>query len=79
MSTEGNGVLIRLAPIDSPLDESSWDDWLTFTEIETCLIVTFITINKTVIVDNTDNQIEYIKINPLNLKPTKTIRVKQEN
>jgi hypothetical protein len=60
------------------LDESSWDDCLTFAEIEGCLMVTCVTINKSVMVDDTDNQIEYIKTNPLNLERTSTIRVKQE-
>jgi hypothetical protein len=31
-------------------------------------MVTFVTINKTVMVDDTDNEIEYIKTNPLNLE-----------
>jgi len=42
-------------------------------------MVTFVTINKTVMVDDTDNGIEYIKTNPLNLERTSTIRVKQED
>jgi len=41
-------------------------------------MVTFVTLNKTVIVDDTDNEIEYIKANPINLERTPTIRVKQE-
>jgi len=41
-------------------------------------MVTFVTINKMVMVDDTDNEIEYIKTNPLNLEQTSTIRVKQE-
>jgi hypothetical protein len=61
------------------LDESSWDDLLTFAEIEGRLMVTFVTINKTVMLDDTDNEIEYIKTNPLNLEQTSTIRVKQED
>jgi len=78
-STQGDSPLSRFALIDSPLDESSWDDCLTFTEIEGRLIVTFVTINKTVMVDDTDNEIEYIKTNPLNLERTSTIGVKQED
>jgi hypothetical protein len=42
-------------------------------------MVTFVTINKTVMVDDTDNEIEYIKTNPLNLERTSTIRVKHED
>ena len=42
-------------------------------------MVTFVTINKTVMVDDTDNEIIYIKTNPLNQKRSSTIRVKQED
>jgi len=76
-STQGDSPLSRFALIASPLDESSWEDCLTFAEIEGRLMVTFVTINKTVMVDDTDNEIEYIKTNPLNLERTSTIRVKQ--
>jgi hypothetical protein len=79
MSTQGDSPLSRFALINSPLDESSWDDCPTITEIEGRLMVTFVTINKTVMVDDTNNEIEYIKTNPLNLERTSTIRVKQEN
>jgi len=78
-STQGDSPLSRFALIDSPLDESSWDDCLTFAEFEGRLMVTFVTINKTVMVDDTDNEIEYIKTIPLNLERTSTIRVKQED
>jgi len=40
-------------------------------------MVTFITINNTVMVDDTPNVIEYITTNPLNLEWTMTITVKQ--
>jgi hypothetical protein len=73
---QGDGPLYRYEVIDSPLDESSWDDCLTFAEIEGRLMVTFITINTTVKVDKTDNKNEYIKTNPLDLERTSTIRVK---
>jgi len=78
-STQGDSRLSRVALIDSPLDESSSDDCLTFAEIERRLMVTIVTINKTVMVDDTDNEIEYIKTNPLNLERTSTIRVKLED
>jgi hypothetical protein len=78
-SIQGDSPLSRFALIDSPLDESSWDDCLTFAQIEGRLMVTFVTINKTVMVDDTDNEIEYIMTNPLNLARTSTIRVKHEN
>jgi len=78
MSTQGDSPLSRFALIDSPLDESSWDDCLTFTEIEGHLMVTFVTFHNTITVDDTDNEIKYIKNNPLNLEQTLTIRVKQE-
>ena len=68
MSTQGDSPLSRFALIDRPLDKSSWDDCLTFAEIEGCLMVTFVTINKTVMVDDTNNEIESIKTNPLNLE-----------
>ena len=42
-------------------------------------MVKFVTINKTVMVDDTDNEVEYIKTNSLNLEQTSTIRVKQED
>jgi len=58
-STQGDSPLSRFALIDSPSEESSWDDCLTFAEIEGRLMVTFVTINKTVMVDDTDNEIEY--------------------
>jgi len=78
-STQGDSPLSRLALIYSPLDELSWDDCLTFAEIEGRLMMTFVTINKTVMVDDTDNEIEYIKTNPINLERTSTIRVKQQD
>jgi hypothetical protein len=78
-STKGDSPLSRLALIDSPLDESSWDDCLTFAEIEGRLMVTFIIINKMIMVDDTDDEIEYFKTNPINLEQTSTIRVKQED
>jgi hypothetical protein len=59
-SMQGDGPLYRYAVIDSPSDESSCDDCLTFAEIEGRLMVTFITINTTVKVDNSDNENEYI-------------------
>jgi len=67
-STQGDSPLSRFALIDSPLDESGWDDCLTFAEIEGHPTLTFITINKTVMVDDTNNEIEYIKTIPLNLE-----------
>jgi len=42
-------------------------------------MVTFATIIKTVMVDDTDNEIEYIMIITLNLEQSSTIRVKQED
>jgi len=66
-STQVESPLSRVGLIDSPLDELSWDGCLTFAEIECPLIVTFVTINKTVMVDDTDNEIEHIKNNPHNL------------
>jgi len=41
-------------------------------------MVTFITINKLVMVNHNDNEIKYIMTNPLILVQTSTIRVKQE-
>jgi hypothetical protein len=67
-SSQGDSPLSRFALIDSPWDESSWDDCLTFAQIEGRLMVTFVNINKTVMVDDTDNEIESIKTNPLNLE-----------
>ena len=78
-STQGDSPLSRFALIDSPLDELSWDNSLTFAEIELRLMMTFVTINKTVMVDDNDNEMEYIKTKPLNLERTSTIRVKQAN
>jgi hypothetical protein len=79
MSTQGDSPLSRFALIDSPLAESSCNNCLTFAEIAGRLWVTFVTIIKTVMMDDTDNEIEYIKTNPLNLAQTSTIRVKQED
>jgi len=42
-------------------------------------MVTFVIINKMVMVDDTNNKIEYIKTNPLIPEGTSTIRVKQED
>ena len=78
-STQGDSPLSRFALIDSPLGESSWDDCLTLAEIEGRLIVTFFTMNKTVMVDDRDNEIEYIKTDPLNLEQTLSIGVKQKD
>jgi len=60
--------LFRFAQIESPFDESSWHDCLTFAGIEGYLMVTFIIINKTVMVDDTDIEIRYIRTNPINLE-----------
>jgi hypothetical protein len=49
------------------LGESSWDDCLNFADIEDQLMLTFVTINKTVMVDDTQHEIEYIKTDSLNL------------
>jgi len=38
---------------------------------------TFITIYKTVMEDDTDNEIKYVKTNPLNVERISTITVKQ--
>jgi len=65
-STQGGSPWSSVSLIDSPLAESIWDDCLTFAEIEGHLMVTFVTINKTAMVDDTDNEIEFIKTNPLN-------------
>jgi hypothetical protein len=50
------------------LDEWSWDDCLTTAEIEGRQMVIFVTINKRVMVDDTDNENEFIKTNPLKLE-----------
>jgi hypothetical protein len=52
------------------LDESSWDHCLTFSEIDGRMMVTFIDINKTVIVDYTDKEIEGIITNRLSTEQT---------
>ena len=75
-STLGESPLSRFALIDSPLDELSRHDCLTFATIESRLLVTLVTINKTVIVDDTNNEINYIWTNPLNPERTSTIWVK---
>jgi len=75
-STHGNSPLFKFGLIDSPFDETSWDHSLTFTNIERNLMVTFITSDKTVMVDDTNNGLEYIMSNHLNLEWTLTIRVK---
>jgi hypothetical protein len=41
--------------------------------------VTFVSINKTVIVDYPDNEMQYIITNPHNLERSSTVRVKQEH
>jgi len=42
-------------------------------------MVTFVTINKTVMLDDTVNEIEYIKTNPVNMERTLTIGLKEED
>jgi len=68
MSTQGVSLLSKVALIQSPLEESSWDDWLMFAEIDVGLMVKSFTTNTIVVVDDTNNEIEYIKMNPLNLE-----------
>jgi len=75
MSIQGDSALSRFALIDSPMDESSWDHCLTFADIEGRWMVTFVTINKTVMVHDTANDYAYIRSNPLNLEKLLTIRV----
>ena len=65
--------------IHSPADQSTWDNYPTYTEIEGHLMVTFSTINKMVNMEKTDNEIEYIKTNTLHLEETLTIWVKPED
>jgi len=77
-SIQGDNPLSRFVLIDSQLDESSRGDCLTVTTIVCPLGVTLFTINTTVIGDEIDNELEYIKTKPLTLKPTSTIRVQQE-
>jgi len=79
ISTQGDSTLSRFALIESPLDESSLDNCLSFAEIEGPLMVSYVTISKAVMVDETDNEIKYIKTNPLTIEQTSTIRVKQED
>ena len=86
-STQGDSTLFwvvlidspvfKFAMIASPLDELSHDNHMTVTEITGHPIVTFIIINKSITVDDTDNEIEYINTNPLNLEQPLTIMVKQ--
>jgi hypothetical protein len=54
--TKGDCPLSRFGLIESPLDEMSWDDCLMFADIEGHLMVTFVTINKTVMVDDVDSK-----------------------
>jgi hypothetical protein len=77
-STQSDCPLSRFAAVDSPFKKSSWDDYLTFTEIEGHLMVTFLTTNKMVMVNDTGNELEYIKTNPLDLEQTSTIRSKHQ-
>jgi hypothetical protein len=79
MSTQGDSTLPTFSLIDSPLDESSWNDCLTCDDNEGRLMVTFINIIKVVMVDDTDNKIKYIKTNPVNQEGTSMIRVKQDD
>jgi methyl coenzyme M reductase subunit C len=75
--------LSRFALIASPLEilscgKSSWNDCVTFGEIERHLMVKFDTITKIVIVDANINEMEYIKTNPFNVEQISTSMVKQE-
>jgi len=66
LSTQSDSPLSWFALIDSPLDKSRWNDCLPFTKIKGCLIWTFIIINKTIMVDYTENEIKYTNTIPLN-------------
>jgi len=65
--------------MDNAVDESSWNYSSNNGEIEDCLMVTFSMINKIVIVDNTDIEIEYNKIIHLHLASTSTIRLTEDD
>ena len=78
IATQGNSSLFQLVLIDIPLIKSSWEDCLTLTKNACALIVTFNTINHIVMLDDTNNEIEYIKTNLVNLTCTLTVRMKQE-
>jgi len=65
--------------MDSPLDEPSWENCLTFTESVKNQIVIFIYNIMTDMVNNTHNEIEYIRIIPLHMVWKLGIMVKQDD
>lgn len=67
-STKGDSAFSTFALSDSALDEETCYRSLTITDIAGCLIVTFVTINKMDMVDDTESEIQYINTNPLNLE-----------
>jgi len=77
-STQGDRPVYRFALIDSPSDKLSRDDCLMFVNIVRRVVVTFITINETLMVGDSEIEIEYIITYHLNLEQTIIIGVKQE-
>jgi len=78
ISTQGDPPVYRFALIASPMGELSRDDCLIFVNIEGRLVVTFVTINETLMVGDSEIEIEYIITYHLNLEQTLMIGVKQE-
>lgn len=78
-SAKGGSSMCRFALIDSLLNESCKDDCLTFTEIEGRLILTFIRIITTFMVDDTDNGMEYIDTNHHKIEQMSTSGANQED
>jgi hypothetical protein len=54
-------------------------DFLRVVKIEGLLIVIYVTISTAVMVNETDNEIIYIKTNPLCVEETSTIREKHDD
>jgi len=64
MSTQGNSLVFRIALNNCPLYKLKWDNCLNFAEIEGSLMVTRVTINMTIMVGDTENEVTYIKNTP---------------
>jgi len=64
MSTHGDSPLFRFALIDSRLNLLSSDNNMTFTGNTGCQRVTFNINQTTAMVEDTDNKLKYININP---------------
>jgi len=78
LRTQDHSELYRFPLIESGLDKSMWDGYWTISDIQGCQVVTFVAINKTVIMEWTNKQIIHFQTHPLNLRLIAIVSVRQE-